>query len=151
MRTKPTQGISARLDGVRRRFERWRVAHRARSRIPQSLWTAAVKLAQRHGIHRTAGTLRINYYALKKRVEEAAAASPGASQRGVVATFLELAPPGDDGFATTTAVSPRRPPGPCECIVELEDSSGAKMRVHLKGIEAPDLAALSRSFWNPAS
>jgi hypothetical protein len=34
-----------------------------------------------------------------------------------------------------------------ECILELEDVEGAKMRLHFKGIEAPDLAALSRSLW----
>ena len=34
-----------------------------------------------------------------------------------------------------------------ECILELEDVAGAKMRIHIKGMEAPDLAALSRSFW----
>ena len=34
-----------------------------------------------------------------------------------------------------------------ECTMELEDASGAKLRVHLKGLSAPDLAALSRSFW----
>jgi hypothetical protein len=28
-----------------------------------------------------------------------------------------------------------------------EDAAGAKMRVHLKGVEAPDVVALSRSFW----
>ena len=59
------------------------------------------------------------------------------------ATFLELAPielnqsdyPGDlcAGF--------------CECTLELEDAEGAKMRVYLKGVAMPDLAALSRSFW----
>ena len=32
-------------------------------------------------------------------------------------------------------------------ILELEDVEGAKMRLHFKGIEAPDLAALSRSLW----
>ena len=32
--------------------------------------------------------------------------------------------------------------------VELEDAAGAKMRVHLQGVAMPDLAALSRSFWN---
>jgi hypothetical protein len=31
----------------------------------------------------------------------------------------------------------------------MEDAGGAKMRVHWKGFAAPDLAALSRSFWNP--
>lgn len=147
MRTKQAHDFSARLDGVRRRFERWRSSHRTRSRIPDSLWAAAVKMAQRHGIHRTARTLRINYYALKKRVEEVSAARSSASQKGVAATFLELGPPADHGFAT---FSPRCPSGPCECIVELEDSGGAKMRVHLKSVEAPDLAALSRSFWSPA-
>ena len=40
--------------------------------------------------------------------------------------------------------------GDCECTLELEDAAGAKMRVHLKGVATPDLAALSRSFWNPA-
>jgi hypothetical protein len=32
-------------------------------------------------------------------------------------------------------------------MLELEDAGGAKLRVHLKGFEAPDLAALSGSFW----
>jgi hypothetical protein len=52
---------------------------------------------------------------------------------GAGATFLELAPPSWAGCG--------------ECTLELEDAGGAKMRVHLKGFEAPDLAALSRSFW----
>ena len=51
--------------------------------------------------------------------------------------FLELAAP----VAT----------GSGECILELENADGAKMRVHLKGVEAPDLAALSRSFWGVRS
>jgi len=33
------------------------------------------------------------------------------------------------------------------CLIELEHPRGAKMRIHLKGAEVPDLAALSRSFW----
>jgi hypothetical protein len=32
--------------------------------------------------------------------------------------------------------------------MELENAAGAKMRVHLKGMASPDLAALSQSFWN---
>jgi hypothetical protein len=137
------------MEGVRRRFERWRNSHRSRSRIPDSLWAAAVKMAQVHGIHRTSRTLRIDYYSLKKRMEEEFVVSPHASQGESVATFLELAPPGNHAFASATTVSPPCQAGPCECTLELEDTSGAKMRVHLRGIETPDLAALSRSFWNP--
>jgi len=93
-------------------------------------------MAGTYGVSYTAKTLRVNYNALKKRVEEAAAA-PGGAEGAAIATFLELAPP--------TRV------GSCQCVVELEDTSGAKMRVHLQGVEEPDLAALCRSFWNPAS
>ncbi len=48
------------------------------------------------------------------------------------AAFLELATP---------AIS-----GTCECVLELEDVAGGEMRVQLKSVEAPDLAALTRSF-----
>ena len=33
-----------------------------------------------------------------------------------------------------------------ECVVEFEDGLGARMRVHLRGCESPDLVALCRSF-----
>jgi hypothetical protein len=32
--------------------------------------------------------------------------------------------------------------------LELENVGGAKMRIQLKGVAVPDLAALSQSFWN---
>jgi hypothetical protein len=120
------------LEGVRRRFERWRRTRKGFSRIPEPLWAAAVKVAGDSGISHTAKTLGVNHHALKKRIAEAAASSDGPG-RAAVATFLELAPP------TRT--------GSCQCTLELEDGCGAKMRVHLQSVEAPDLAALSRSFW----
>jgi len=136
MNTRKTDELPSRLEGVRARFERWRRADNVRSRIPDRLWAAAVKMALSYGICRTARALRVNYYALKKRVEQESVAAPGRPEGGAVATFLELASPPSAGC--------------CECTWELEDAGGAKMRVHLKGFEAPDLAALSRSFWNPA-
>jgi len=127
------RGLPARLEGVRRRFERWRRTREFRTRIPDTLWASAVKAAGTHGIHRTAKALRVDYYSLKKRVEEEAARSRRASERNSAPAFVELACPAQAGSG--------------ECIVELEDTHGAKMRVHLKGVEAPDLVALSRSFW----
>jgi hypothetical protein len=138
MGTKRTRDLPARLEGVRRRFEDWRRTRKVRTRIPEPLWALAVKLATRYGIHRTAKVLRVDYYALKKRVEGASAAiaskTPGEVARG---QFLEL---------------PAAPwVGSGECRLELEDASGAKLRIQLKGFEAPDLAALSRSFWQSES
>lgn len=161
MRARKTPELPARLEGTRRRFERWRRSRQGRSPIPKPLWASAVKAARKYGLHRTAQTLRLDYYSLKKRVQAAASPSgPGAeavAARGVSAgvaaalgvpggeagaTFFELAPP-----AASPATS-RAPACSPECILELEDSHGAKMRVHLKGSVAPDLAALSRSFWS---
>ena len=134
MNTRTMRGLPARLEGVRQRFERWRRTRKARSRIPDSLWASATKMAGTYGMHRTARTLRIDYYALKKRAEQEVAAVAGIPEARTVATFFELAAPA----------------GSCECTLELEDAAGAKMRVHLKAAQPPDLAALSRSFWNPA-
>jgi len=131
MRTETTHDLSAWLERLRRRFDRWRQTRGGRSRIPEALWASAVKAVGKYGLNPTARTLGLDYYSLKKRVE--AAASCGGPDRQEVATFVELPPP-------MPACSP-------ECSLELEHPGGAKMRVHLKGMQAPDLAALSRSFW----
>lgn len=133
MRTRKRRDLPGRLKSVRRRFGAWRRTRKARSRIPEPLWAAAVKVAGVYGIHRTARALRVDYYALKKRVEGTPAGIDSrASVRTPGAVFLELQPPAW--------------PGCGECTLELENAGGAKLRVHLKGFPAPDLAALSRSF-----
>jgi hypothetical protein len=88
-----------------------------------------VKLADAHGLNRTASVLRLDYYSLKKRVEST---KPGAGS--AAPAFVELSPP---SMATAD-----------ECLIEFEDDAGASMRVHLKGYDAPDLVALGRNFWN---
>ena len=129
--------LPARLEGVRRRFERWRQTRELRTRIPDSLWASAVKVARAYGIHRTAKALRVDYYRLKRRVQEEGARSGRLPKERSTPAFVELARPAKAGSG--------------ECILELEDIGGAKMRVHLKGVEAPDLVALSRSFWDVGS
>ena len=162
MGTRSARDLPARLEGLQRRLEHWRRTREGHSRIPETLWASAVKAAGKYGLNPTARALRLDYYALKKRIEAAGsrrvsggkvASHPIADRQTVsadgpltsivpvkgrqaVATFVELASPASGG-------SP-------ECILELEDPGGAKMRVHLKGVETPDLAALSRSFWGVA-
>ena len=141
MRTRTTHDLPARLDGMRRRFDRWRGTRTGCARIPADLWASAVKAAGRYGLNPTAQALGLDYNALKRHVEAAdreppnrAIASGGGPDRQAITTFVELASPASGGAA--------------ECILELENAHGAKMRVHLKGVPAPDLAALSRSFWS---
>jgi hypothetical protein len=134
MKTNKTAGLPGDLEGGRRHFEQWRQRRKPHTPIPDSLWAEAVELAGKHGVSRTARTLRVGYYALKERVERTTAAAGDATAGEP--TFLELAAGSLPGT------------GECqECLLEWEDASGAKMRVHLKGGERPDLVALIRSFW----
>jgi len=158
MGARERRGLPARLEAVRGRFERWRRTRKVRSRIPEPLWAAAVRAAAQYGIHRTARALRLNYYELKKRVEGASAAkkrgeasaakkrgeASAAKKRGEASALPAGKVPAGSRFLELPAPAW---PGCGECTLELENGGGAKLRVHLKGFEAPDLAALSRSFW----
>jgi hypothetical protein len=112
----------------RDRIQAWRRERKGGGRIPQTLWAMAGRLAKAHGVSRTAAALGLDYYSLKKRAE-AAAAQPHSSSP----TFVELTPPAMVGK---------------QCRLELDNGSGATMRVHLVGYDAADVEALSRSFWN---
>jgi hypothetical protein len=107
------------------RLEQWRSEQPTRSRLPESIWTAAAEMAQRHGLHRTTKALRLDYTGLKKRMP-AAAQSAGSPPPH----FLELLAPAAAG--------------PAECVVEWESARG-RMRVAMKGVR-PDWASLLRAW-----
>ncbi len=132
MNTSKTCELPARLEAVRRRFQQWRRTHSRPSRLPDALWTAAVKMAEIYGLHRTARALPVEYYSLKKRMELQAAAAGKGPPSGPATAFLEL----------PCSI----PVDTCDCTLEWEDAAGSKLRVHLKAATPPDLVALCRSF-----
>lgn len=129
---KSHNASAAALEDARRWFERWRRARKMGTRIPDALWAAAVEAADTSGVCRTATVLRLDYYSLKKRVEQQAAADGGSPPQ-----FVELRPAAPSGVA--------------ECVLELEDSSGAKMRLQMQGVTVSDLATLTRNLWSGVS
>ena len=144
MRPRKDKAIPARLEAGRRRFERWRRTRKGHSRIPEPLWTSAVKLAEAYGLCRTARTLGLDYNALKRRV---AAAGPGDSlgrkTAGAKAARQKTSAQ-DPATAFVELVPPQRACLP-ECIVELEGPRGAKMRIHVRGSHSADVVtAVSR-------
>ena len=132
MKTRTNSELPGGLEKIRRRLERWRQRRAIGTRIPDSLWAAAVRAAESYGICRTARVLRLDYYSLKRRLEQRIAGRDQGTEGEPAAAFVELAVP--------AAAAPR------ECTVELEDDAGAKMRIHLRGVETSDLAALCHSF-----
>jgi len=127
MRQCKNPKVPASLSRLERRFAAWREKRAQGQRIPTSLWKSAVDVAVEHGVSRTASLLKLDYYALKKRVENASSSRASSA-------FVELP------SVPLSMMS--------ECVIEWEDVAGARMRVQLKGQNAPDVLALSRSFWD---
>lgn len=124
--------VPARLVRGRQRFDKFRKTHKGYRRLPESLWSAAVTLARTYGVSRTASALRLDYSGLKRRLTSTSSATlPETSSRP---GFIELLP------SELTAAA--------ECILECQDARGTTLRLHFKGPQLPDLAALSRALWN---
>jgi len=120
------------IDEVRTRFESWRQTRKGKACIPDELWSAAVEVARRDGVNRTAVALRLDGGKLKRRMM---AAGPAPDQT-LPPAFVELMVP--------------RAVGVPECTIELAGRQG-KLRIHCQGATAADLAGLSRALWDAAS
>jgi hypothetical protein len=97
--------------------------------MPEALWRAAAKLAEKHGLNRVAAPLRLDYYSLKRRVEEGRERrrSPAPSP-----AFIEVRPAA---------------PAAAGSVLELEKPGGTKMTLWLSS--ALDVGALVEAFWRP--
>ena len=120
------------LEEAKLRFEEWRTTRRGKARIPAELWSAAVEVARKEGINRTARELHVAWDDLKRRME---------TQGGVPRQ------PGSPAFVEL--VSPPAQSVP-ECTLEVEGRRG-KLRIQLKGASASYLATLSRELVESAS
>jgi hypothetical protein len=94
------------------------------------LWQAAVEAAGEHGVSKTARALSLDYYRLKERLGSTApsAQRSTSAERG----FVEIALP---------STAP-------ECVLELEDRQGARLRVELKGASPAQLEIVTRALWS---
>src|SRR5262245_35638718 len=101
------------------RFAAWRRTRVIGTRIPKALWASAVRLAEQFGIWRTASCLKLDYYELKKHLESGA---PSAMHRAVAKQTPAFVEWPASSFPT-----------PADCVIELENAAGSKMRIELKG------------------
>ena len=53
---------------LQRQLDQFRSTQRRRTKLPESLWQAAVELARQHGVYPVAHPLRLDYMGLKKRL-----------------------------------------------------------------------------------
>jgi len=129
MGTKATGRVAGELAEAKRGFDQWRRSRSRGRQIPEPLWRMAVKAAARYGVQSTARRLGLNSTRLQKQVQRLAPAQAGQDPCG----FVELSWPGAASLA--------------ECILEAEDHSGRKLRIHLKGPATAQAASLGRLLW----
>jgi hypothetical protein len=112
---------------LQRQLDQFRSTQPRRTKLPESLWQAAVELARQHGVYSVAQPLRLDYMGLKKRLGE----DPNLQQKATKPAFVELIAP--------------HPATLEECVIEFESSSGGKMRVQWKAAVPLDWVSLLRA------
>lgn len=118
------------LEELSERIEIWRKTRKHRRPMPEPLWQAAASLSHQLSIQQVSKTLGLNYGALKKRVYP----QGRPAQKPSSATFIEM------GFEHQSVATD-------ECIVEMHDGGGAKMRMHFFGNTDLNIVELSKTFW----
>ena len=128
MNRKSTLPIPEPIAQLQRQLDQFRSTQQRRTKLPESLWQAAVELARQHGVYSVAHPLRLDYMGLKKRL-----GAPSSHRRKAPRpAFVELITP--------------HPATLEECVIEFESSSGGKMRIQWKASAPPDWASLLRAW-----
>jgi hypothetical protein len=126
-----TSEQSAALEKARQLFANWRKARTSR-RIPDHLWQAAVDLYHIRGmsINRIARGLKLNHSTLKAKISDMPADAVEPPVEDASPLFIEVPP--------ALALS--------DCVLEMENQTGVKMRMCFRGRADPAVLDLGRYF-----
>ena len=128
MSRKSTAPVPEPILQLQRQLDEFRRTRPRRTKLPESLWQAAVELARQHGVYAVAQPLRLDYMGLKRRLGGATMLQ----QETTKPAFIELIAP---------------PPAMLEeYIIEFETVSGGKMRIQWKAAAPPDVGSLLRAW-----
>ena len=113
---------------LQRQLEQFRSTQPGRTKLPESLWQAAVELARQHGVYPVAHPLRLDYTRLKQRLD----GSRAFRRKATKPAFVELVAPSRAQLE--------------ECVIEFESSGGSKMRIQWKASAPPDWKTLLQAW-----
>lgn len=128
----PSARSNSALEEVKQQFRTWRRTKTGRERIPDPLWQAAAEVFHTgdHSLHKISKTLHLNHTDFKRYVYQQAHGSIQ-PEKELSPAFIELDPPASAS----------------ECVIEMEATSGAKMRICLRGKTDSSLIEICKSFW----
>ena len=122
MISKNQTKLPSEMRAVQRQFEKWRTSRPRLTRIPDSLWHAAISLHPRHSLNQISGVLHLETTVLRQHLP------PSERQAGRAARgqrFIELA-----AASAGTGIG--------EYLIEVEDAGGRVVRVRLVGSSGVD-------------
>lgn len=117
------------LETTRQQFSEWRAVKTGKAKIPDALWQAAARLFTDYGLNlnQITRSLRLNHTVLRQRIHP----QPIGRLQTIpdpTPAFIEIAPIASQA----------------ECIIEMENQSGIKMRMSFRGKADPELVELGR-------
>jgi len=144
MKLNKSRSLPADLLHAAKRLDDWRQQRVKGERIPEPLWKLVLAAARRYGVNRTATSVRVGYYELKKRLAAASAPASAAAATSAAAAPRPMALPPFVELPLPTATSSAAPTAAAsECRLEWEQPAGTKVRLQWTG-SPPDLLALLR-------
>jgi len=121
MISKNQTKLPSEMRAVQRQFEKWRTSRPRLTRIPDSLWHAAISLYPRHSLNQISRVLHLETTVLRQHLP------PSERQAGRAARgqrFMEFAASAGAGIG--------------EYLIEVEDQGGKVVRVRLSGFTGVD-------------
>jgi hypothetical protein len=112
---KNSTTLPVEVRAVQRKFHKWRTTRPRLSRIPDSLWGAAISLHPRHSLNRIARILHLECAVLRQHLPPSSTTSGKTGKP--TQRFVEMTP------SVVPAVN--------EYLVEVEDARGRAVRVRL--------------------
>ena len=132
-----TSGQARDLARMRQRLDDWRGSHKRGVAFPPKLWSAAGRVARRHGVYVTARGLGLEYNKLKG-MSGVIARVPGKAKRP--------AKPDPMKFIELTGVLPASPSG---CRLSLQNVNGQRLQLEMAPSAAAEMVLqLCRSGWS---
>lgn len=132
-----TTGQARDLARMRQRLEDWRGSHKRGVAFPAALWSAAGRVARRHGVYVTARALGLEYNKLKGM------SGVNARVRGKTKTQPNPKPV---KFIELTGGLPLSPSG---CRLSLQNANGQRLQLEMASGAATEMVLrLCRSGWS---
>ena len=156
-RESSNNGQQATIEQIKRELEDFRKnSKKKRSRIPESIWQAAVDLSLESNPRQIARTIGLDYRSLMKRLNlsEKNASKTATTSRDSTTSLSPIAlkdsisPKGPPAFIQLDIPSPPKPiePDQNEWSIEMENADGAKMKIGVKSTQMLDIAVICQNF-----